>query len=228
MKKAVQTRLFCFKRVAMDFNADYETGIRLLISFIIGAAIGFEREYHSKAAGLRTMIMICLGSTIFTEVSMSIGTSSPDRIASNIITGIGFLGAGVIFKDGLSITGITTATTIWICAALGMAVGAGEYFIALLGSVIVMLVLSALSVITKKIESLHQARSYVITYAAGSGFRDEFEKETGDLTLKFLRRKDFKDGELTIIMYEIFGGEEKLDKLNNFLKKDQRVKKYEY
>src|SRR5688572_9403802 len=112
----------------MDFEVDYEAGIRLVVSFLIGTIIGFEREYHSKAAGLRTMIMICLGSTIFTELSLSIGLTSPDRIASNIITGIGFLGAGVIFKDGLTISGITTATTIWICAALGMAVGAGEYF----------------------------------------------------------------------------------------------------
>ena len=101
----------------------FETALQLLISFVIGAAIGLEREYRSKAAGLRTMIMICFGSTIFTEISISLGASSPDRIASTIITGIGFLGAGVIFKDGLTINGITTATTIWIAAALGMAVG---------------------------------------------------------------------------------------------------------
>ena len=110
----------------MDITFQSETALQLLFSFIIGTAIGIEREYRSKAAGLRTMIMICLGSTIFTELSMVIGNGSEDRIASNIITGIGFLGAGVIFKDGLSISGITTATTIWITAALGMAVGAGQ------------------------------------------------------------------------------------------------------
>src|SRR5688572_2558290 len=121
---------------------DFEIGIRLLVSFAIGAAIGFERQYQSKVAGLRTMIIICLGSTIFTEISLAIGGDSQDRIASNIITGIGFLGAGVIFKDGLTISGITTATTIWISAALGMAVGAGEYFIATLGSVAVLVVLT--------------------------------------------------------------------------------------
>ena len=125
-----------------EFTIEYETVIQLLLSFFIGTAIGIEREYRSKAAGLRTMIMICLGSTIFTEISISIGASSPDRIASNIITGIGFLGAGVIFKDNLTISGITTATTIWISAALGMAVGAGEYFIALAGSVVVLIVLT--------------------------------------------------------------------------------------
>src|SRR5688572_4514366 len=168
----------------MDFEVDYEAGIRLVVSFLIGTIIGFEREYHSKAAGLRTMIMICLGSTIFTELSLSIGLTSPDRIASNIITGIGFLGAGVIFKDGLTISGITTATTIWICAALGMAVGAGEYFIAFLGTVIVLLILSALSVITRKIESFHQARSYLISFIESDGFREDLESEVHKLGLK--------------------------------------------
>jgi putative Mg2+ transporter-C (MgtC) family protein len=212
----------------MDFEIDYEVGIRMVLSFLIGALIGFEREYHSKAAGLRTMIMICLGSTIFTEISLSIGLSSPDRIASNIITGIGFLGAGVIFKDGLTISGITTATTIWICAALGMAVGAGEYFIALLGTVIVLLILSALSSITQRIESFHQARSYVISFEEDYHFRNEFESEIKKLRLRFLMKKDFKEKNFSVVLYEIFGGEKNLNELNGFLKKDPRVKGYEY
>jgi len=212
----------------MDFEIDYEVGIRMVLSFLIGALIGFEREYHSKAAGLRTMIMICLGSTIFTEISLSIGLTSPDRIASNIITGIGFLGAGVIFKDGLTISGITTATTIWICAALGMAVGAGEYFIALLGTVIVLLILSALSTITQRIESFHQARSYVISFQEDYHFRDEFESEIKKLRLRFLLKKDFKEKNFSVVLYEIFGGEKNLNELNGFLKKDPRVKGYEY
>src|SRR5687767_609899 len=152
----------------MEINL--ETALQLFISFVIGTAIGLEREYRSKAAGLRTMIMICFGSTIFTEISISLGESSPDRIASTIITGIGFLGAGVIFKDGLTINGITTATTIWIAAALGMAVGAGEYFIALTGSVIVLIVLVALQNVTRWIERFNQARTYTITYKGNEHF----------------------------------------------------------
>src|SRR5690606_26545167 len=110
-----------------SINVDNEFAFRLLMSFTIGTLIGLEREYRSKAAGLRTMIMICVGSTIFTEISISMDVS--DRIISNIVTGIGFLGAGVIFKDGLTVTGLTTASTIWICAALGIAIGVGEYFV---------------------------------------------------------------------------------------------------
>src|SRR5882724_1626622 len=147
----------------MNLNPDLEIALRLLISFGIGTAIGLEREYRSKAAGLRTMIMICLGSTIFTEISMTLGSANPDRLAANIVTGIGFLGGGVIFKDGLTITGITTATTIWISAALGMAVGAGEYFIALVGSAVVLIVLTALEKIQGSVEKWHQTRLYKIS-----------------------------------------------------------------
>lgn len=207
---------------------DFEVVIRLLTSFCIGTVIGIEREYHSKAAGLRTMIMICLGSTVFTEISISIGEQSPDRIASNIITGIGFLGAGVIFKDGLTISGITTATAIWICAALGMAVGAGEYFIALTGSVIVLIVLVALQNVTRWIERFNQARTYTITYKGNEHFLNGIEKQMTSLDLIYKRRKDFKHEGLFIVNYEISGKEIKLDSLNTFLKEHSAVEKYEY
>ena len=210
----------------IDF--DLESLVRLIISFAIGTVIGFEREYHSKAAGLRTMIMICLGSTVFTEISISIGGSSPDRIASNIITGIGFLGAGVIFKDGLTITGITTATAIWICAALGMAVGAGEYFIAMAGSVIVLFVLIALQGITRRIERFHQARTYRIIYKQEDHFVSNFENELKRLDLKFLKKKDYKNTENFVISYEIYGKETAFDELTAFLRKNPEVKSFEF
>ena len=209
-------------------DLDIQTGLRLLISFIIGAGIGFEREYHGKAAGLRTMIMICLGSTMFTMISLSFGGDSPDRVASNIITGIGFLGAGVIFKDGLTITGITTATTIWITAALGMAVGAGEYFMAMAGSVIVILVLSALQQITTKIEKIHQARTYRITCARDEKLISNLENQISALGLKAGRRRDFKDNDRLILFYEIRGREKKLNELNAFLQTTPEVRSFEF
>lgn len=212
----------------LDQFLEFEVCIQLLISSAIGTLIGLEREYHSKAAGLRTMIMICLGSTIFTEISMAIGEESPDRIASNIITGIGFLGAGVIFKDGLTITGITTATAIWICAALGMAVGAGEYFVALLGSVFVLIVLAALQPITLRIERFHQARSYRIVYHPNEPFIDQVEHELKRLEIDFQKKRDVKEKNSGIIFYEVYGSEKKLDLFNAFLKKDPVVESYEY
>ena len=100
---------------------------KFLLATLLCGLIGAEREYRSKSAGLKTMIMIGLGATLFTILSIQIGASSQDRIASNIVTGIGFLGAGVIFKEESRVKGLTTACIIWIVAAIGMAVGSGYY-----------------------------------------------------------------------------------------------------
>ena len=210
------------------FTINYETALQLLISFVIGTAIGLEREYRSKAAGLRTMIMICLGSTIFTEVSISIGISSPDRIASTIITGIGFLGAGVIFKDSLTITGITTATTIWISAALGMAVGAGEYFIAFTGSIAVLIVLTVLEKTKLVISRIHQARTYKITVEQDETFIKSLEAELKILKVKCSQERYMKSENNYILVYEMFGSAKQLDSLTIFLKNNMHVKAYEY
>ncbi len=212
----------------MNLELNEEFALRLLLSFCIGTAIGFEREYRSKAAGLRTMIMICLGSTIFTELSMIISPSSPDRIASTIVTGIGFLGAGVIFKDGLTITGITTATTIWISAALGMAVGAGEYFMALVGMVIILIVLSAFERFQRVVDHLHQNRSYRIKFDKNRVVVEHLHALAEKLQLDFRKRREMKDHENIVITYEISGKEKKLDEFNHKLRSDEHVLGFEY
>src|ERR1051325_6627552 len=102
----------------------YDTFLKLFVSLILGASIGAEREYKGRNIGFRTIILITLGSTFFTIISFIIGAGTdPARIASNIVTGIGFLGAGAIFRDGASVRGVTTASIIWISAAIGMACG---------------------------------------------------------------------------------------------------------
>jgi putative Mg2+ transporter-C (MgtC) family protein len=100
---------------------------KFLLATLLCGLIGAEREYRSKSAGLKTMMMIGLGAALFTILSIKIGPNSQDRIASNIVTGIGFLGAGVIFKEENRVKGLTTACIIWIVAAIGMAVGSGYY-----------------------------------------------------------------------------------------------------
>lgn len=101
--------------------------ISILMAFVCGAIVGFEREKGHKPAGLRTQILICVGSAIFTVVSMSpaLGGREPARIAAQIVTGVGFLGAGSILRDRHQITGLTTAATIWTVSAIGIVVGAG-------------------------------------------------------------------------------------------------------
>ena len=201
---------------------------RLLISFCIGTAIGFEREYRSKAAGLRTMIMICLGSTIFTELSILISPSSPDRIASTIVTGIGFLGAGVIFKDGLTVTGLTTATTIWISAALGMAVGMGQYFIALFGLVGVLIVLAVFEKFQYLLEKMHQSRVYKISYKRSQVSEDRIDSVSKGLGLDSRKKRELKTDDCVVLVYEIAGKEKKLEEFNLYLRAEENVKAFEY
>lgn len=207
---------------------DLESGVRLLLSLFIGTAIGLEREYRSKAAGLRTVIMICLGATIFTEISLAIGGASPDRVASTVVTGIGFLGAGVIFRDGLTVSGITTATTIWIVAALGMAVGAGQYFISLTGLAVVLIVLIVFEKVKLIISRLHQSRTYKIEFDKDSRMKDEIVLKIHSLKLQFLQEKDMKSDVSHLLILEIFGKEAQLEAFNDFLKHEPRVKNYEY
>jgi putative Mg2+ transporter-C (MgtC) family protein len=143
-----------------DLDITNET-IKLFVALFIGAIIGAEREYKSKAAGFRTVILITVGSTIFTIVSNVIGMDG--RVASNIVTGIGFLGAGSIFREGTIIKGITTATTIWISAAIGMAVGIGKYEFAFLSLFVVMLVLLSFNWIQRLIDKTNKIENYTIT-----------------------------------------------------------------
>ncbi len=149
----------------MEFLQDHSIQNELLlifISVILGLFIGTEREYRNKSAGLRTFILICFGSCLFTILSIKIGANDHDRIAANIITGIGFLGAGVIFKGDNKIDGITTATTIWATASIGMAVGSGYVYLSLLGTVLVLLVLNSLTFFEKFIDKVHKIREYKI------------------------------------------------------------------
>src|SRR6478609_4068093 len=112
--------------------------LKLLFVIAVGGAIGVQREFRSKSAGFRTMILICLGSFLFTTFSKAMSGASPDRIASNIVTGIGFLGAGVIFKSNDRVNGITTAATIWAVAALGMGIAEGAYYLVAASTILVL------------------------------------------------------------------------------------------
>jgi len=126
-------------------NPEIEAGLRLLLAAVLGGIIGIQREKAGKPAGLRTHVLICLGSALFTVVSVLgfTGNVDPARIAAGVVTGIGFIGAGVIFRGmrGDKVMGITTAASIWITAAIGIAAGAGLYIIASATALATLLVL---------------------------------------------------------------------------------------
>ena len=130
--------------------------VRILISFIMGGLIGLEREMNNQPAGLRTHILISIGATLVMLISLHVpqkvgSIGDPGRIAAQVVSGIGFLGAGAILKFGADIKGLTTAASIWAMAAVGMAVGAGMYSISIMAVVIIFFALTAMSFIEKKL-----------------------------------------------------------------------------
>jgi len=125
----------------------WEAGARLLLASLLGGVVGWQRESADKPAGFRTHIIVCLGASLFTLISAVgfFGTGAdPARVASNIVVGIGFLGAGTIWRAGGSVQGLTTAASLWTVAAIGTAAGLGYYFGATAATVIVILTLTAL------------------------------------------------------------------------------------
>ncbi|MHC4482423.1 MAG: MgtC/SapB family protein [Planctomycetota bacterium] len=129
--------------------------LSIIFAVVFGAAIGLEREISGKAAGLRTNVLICLGAAVFTIISrqMAAGTNlSVTRIAAQIVTGVGFLGAGAIIVDRGGVHGLTTAATIWLVASIGMACGAGFYGLAVISTFIAILVLVGLGQLEKPLE----------------------------------------------------------------------------
>ncbi|MDT8901647.1 MgtC/SapB family protein [Anaeroselena agilis] len=141
---------------------DYTMVTRLVISVILGGIIGFERQHRGKTAGLRTHILVCLGSCLVAVLSLNLyagvegkTNADPARLAAQVVSGIGFLGAGAIMKEGPTIKGLTTAASLWVVASVGLATGAG----ALVGAVATtMLVVLALEVLPR-IDQLYAKRS---------------------------------------------------------------------
>ena len=142
-----------------DLTQQLDTAARLVIAAVLGAAIGFEREIHDHPAGMRTHLLVALGSALFTVVSIfgfvgavqGQAAVDPSRVAAQVVTGIGFLGAGAILKYGTSIRGLTTAASLWATAAIGMAVGTGAYLVAAIATGIVLISLWPLNWVVDRI-----------------------------------------------------------------------------
>ena len=125
----------------MDAVDQLEILGRLALAAILGGFIGLERELRGYPAGIRTYALVTFGAALFTDVSQLLG--GDDRVAAGIVTGIGFLGASVVFREGYTVRGITTAATIWSATAIGMAIGRELYLVAGLGALLVFIILEA-------------------------------------------------------------------------------------
>lgn len=142
-------------------NALPDELVKLIVAIMVGGLIGAEREFRDKAAGLRTIVLICVGATLFTIFSVRIaGDRDPGRIAAQIVTGVGFMGAGVILHRRGQVLGLTTASTIWIAAALGIGVGLGYLLFCLVATVLALFVLWGLPLFETRLEAARAFRSY--------------------------------------------------------------------
>ncbi|MGV3507995.1 MAG: MgtC/SapB family protein [Sphingobacteriaceae bacterium] len=199
----------------IDLDIVHHDLFKIGLSVICGSIVGFEREYKNKSAGLRTMILICLGATIFTIVSQKAGNLSDDRIAANIITGIGFIGAGVIFKDGLSVKGLTTASVIWVVASLGMLIGIANFTLSIVLTGVIIGVLSLFSWLEILLDMFYTRKIFNVT------FKDDSVTTLTDLeylikghNLFFKRLKLTKHGGKMHVVLEVSGAKKRLDKFN--------------
>jgi len=137
----------------------FDTLIRILLSFLLGGIIGAERETRGRSAGLRTHILVCVGSTVIMLVSLYMfemfkgeAAIDPSRIAAGVVTGIGFLGGGAIIRSEKRSRGLTTAASVWISSAIGLAAGCGYFSAAIITTIIVFFVLSFLKEFEKKLD----------------------------------------------------------------------------
>jgi putative Mg2+ transporter-C (MgtC) family protein len=206
-----------------------EDVFKLLMALLLGGLIGAEREYHSKSAGFRTIILITLGSTIFTLISYKLGDGNNGwRITANIVTGIGFLGAGVIFKEENRVSGLTTATIIWVAAALGMCIGSGYFSLAFLTFALIMIVLIVFKYVQLYIDRVHQIRKYKIICIYKQKTLLEYEDAFRDCHLIPHRGKQSRIGEEMIGYWDVQGSAKNHEQFTKKLMDDPDVKGFDF
>ncbi len=201
----------------MDFTIGTADLVSMLVALLCGGIIGFEREYRNKSAGFRTILLITLGSTIFTIVSRH-GVGADDRISANIITGIGFIGAGVIFKDQFSVRGLTTAAVIWTSAAIGMTTGIGYHSLAVLFTLITLTILLMMSRVEHFIGKLQRQKRISVTFRnADFSQIQQLEDQLTSDELKIERLTVSKEKDTLTVVWEVSGKKQCLLKLNETL-----------
>jgi len=206
---------------------------RLVLAVLVGGVIGAEREYRSKSAGFRTLTLICLGAALFTILSQLIGwATAPERIASNVVVGIGFVGAGVIFRSDpmrSKVSGITTAAMIWVTAALGMSIGAGYLLVGVLACLLVLIVIVVFALVEGWIERVNQIRNYKIVCAYENETLHKYEELFSSHRLKFKRTRQSKTSTDVIAgEWVVQGSEQNHRQCIHEILRDPAVKAFEF
>lgn len=204
--------------------------LKLLLAMALGGAIGMEREYRDKDAGFRTLMFICAGSAMFTIFSVRISSASggdPARIAAQIVSGIGFLGAGVILREHGEVRGLTTAATIWLTAAIGVGVGSGQYLFSALSTATFLLALFAFPYIERKMSQARQVNAYRVTIVADREVYYVLEAAFRENKLKILTRKRTRSGDEMICTWVASGPAKGHEAMAGLLFEEPRVKGFD-
>ena len=207
-----------------------ETVLPIVVAAVAGSLIGLEREVRDKSAGFRTMTLIAVGSALFTILSLRLGQSADDatRIAAGVVTGVGFLGAGAILKDGINVRGLTTAASIWLVASLGMAAGAGMYDLVGIVTGIILLVLWLVPPFERWIDAQHDSDVFTVTVKNTQKAEEkvlEIFESAGAKVFKVRRTRTSK-GERTLRVHANMS-EQGHDELSSALVSDRSILSFE-
>ena len=211
----------------------HEIFLRLAAALIAGGAIGFERERDSQPAGLRTHMIVSLGAALvmILSINMAIAFQSQDadpaRLAAQVVSGIGFLGAGAILRFGFNVKGLTTASTLWTTAMIGLAIGYGYYLVALFAVVIMLIVLTLVERFEKKFVRINVIRTVVIEVRDREGIIREVRKtisKMSDAVMAFNVQKSLKNKHLRIEIVARFNRSEKLEDMMEVLSAIESVR----
>ena len=184
----------------------HEMFLRLSVAALLGAVIGIERDLHHRPAGIRTSAFVCMGSALFTilsyELAKMFGDTSATRIASNLVQGIGFLGAGAILREAGGLVGLTTAATIFVEAAIGMAVGAGLYAVAGYATGVLLFALVVLGWVARIANLKPRMMGFRITASHAEGIATEVQQLLESLKLKPQQLRVSMNGATSIVEFQ--------------------------
>jgi putative Mg2+ transporter-C (MgtC) family protein len=205
--------------------------IKLFLSLVLGGLIGWERELYDKPAGFRTNTLICVGSTLFTIFSLKIGIipgTDSARIAAQIVSGIGFLGAGAIIRRGEAVLGLTTAATIWFVASIGMGVGAGYYLTSSVGTALALAILVLFRKFENLVDRFHTTRTYHVILSAEDEAVKELSRALDSCGLRVLGNKQIKSDNRYFYEITLSGRKDQHNPLLENLLKSPTVKEVKY
>ncbi len=207
-----------------------EIFLRLAAALVAGGIIGYERERDSQPAGLRTHMILALGAALVMILSVNIGIkygSDPSRLAAQVVSGIGFLGAGAILRFGFNVKGLTTASTLWTTAMVGMAIGYGYYLVSLFTVVITIIVLTLVERFEKKFVRVNVIRTVVVDVHEREGILREVRKtisKMADALLAFSVQKSVKNKHMRLEIVARFNRNEKLEDMLEVISSIEGVK----